>query len=79
MEVGITVDPTTVTEARTPRQMLTVEQAAAALGIGRTTMFALIKAREIETVRIGRLRRVPADAIDTYTDRLITEQTTDGA
>ena len=73
------MDPTPATETRVPRQMLTVEQAAEALGIGRTTMFALIKAREIETVRIGRLRRVPADAIDTYTHRLITEQTTDGA
>ena len=57
-----------------PRQMLTVEQAAEALGIGRTTMFALIKAGEIETVRIGRLRRVPADQIDAYTARLQTEQ-----
>lgn len=57
-----------------PRQMLTVEQAAEALGIGRTTMFALIKSGEIESVRIGRLRRVPADAIEAYTNRLATEQ-----
>ena len=57
-----------------PRQMLTVEQAAQALGIGRTTMFGLIKAGELESVLIGRLRRVPADAIDAYTARLQTEQ-----
>jgi excisionase family DNA binding protein len=57
-----------------PRRMLTVEQAAEALGIGRTTMFALIKSGELDSVRIGRLRRVPADAIDAYTARLQTEQ-----
>ena len=55
------------------RAMLTVEQAAETLGIGRTTMFALIKRGDIESVRIGRLRRVPADAIDTYTQRLLSE------
>lgn len=57
-----------------PRLMLTVEQAAEALGIGRTTMFALVKSGEIQSVRIGRLRRVPAAAIDAYTQRLINEQ-----
>lgn len=56
-----------------PRQMLTVEQAAEALGIGRTTMFALIKSGEIKAVRIGHLRRVPADEIDTYTARRASE------
>lgn len=58
----------------TPRRMLTVEQAAEALGIGRTNVFALIKNGELESVRIGRLRRIPAEAIDTYTTRLHTEQ-----
>ena len=57
-----------------PRMMLTPEQAAEALGIGRTTIFALIKSGEIESIRIGRLRRVPADAIKAYTSRLSTEQ-----
>jgi excisionase family DNA binding protein len=63
----------------TPRTMLTPEQAAEALGIGRTTMFALIKSGEIESVRVGRLRRVPLDSIEAYTNRLITEQNHEGA
>lgn len=54
--------------------MLTVEQAAEALGIGRTGAFALVKSGELESVLIGRFRRVPADAIDAYTARLQTEQ-----
>lgn len=57
-----------------PRRMLTVEQAADALGIGRTTTYALVKTGELESVRIGRLRRIPADAINAYTARLQADQ-----
>ncbi len=46
--------------------MLTVEEAAERLGIGRTLMYALITAGDVESVRIGRLRRVPADALDAF-------------
>jgi excisionase family DNA binding protein len=54
--------------------MLSVEQAAEALGIGRTTTYALVKSGQLESVLIGRLRRIPADAIDAYTTRLEAEQ-----
>lgn len=63
-----------ITEQPTPRQMLTVEQAAAALGIGRTSMFALIKSGEVTSVRIGHSRRVPADAIAAYVAWLVAQQ-----
>jgi excisionase family DNA binding protein len=53
-----------------PRSLLTVEKAAKQLSIGRTTMYALIKAGEITTVRIGHLRRVPSDAITAYINQL---------
>jgi excisionase family DNA binding protein len=66
--------PTPTGQPLSPRLMLTAEQAAEALGIGRTNVFALIKSGELESIRIGRLRRVPADAIDTYTAKLQTEQ-----
>lgn len=61
-------------QTTTPRVLLTVEQAADALGIGRTNMFALIKSGEIESVKVGRLRRVPAAALDAYTARLNAQQ-----
>lgn len=50
--------------------LLTAEQAADQLGIGRTKMFALIAAEEIESVTIGRHRRVPMDALEDYVRRL---------
>lgn len=57
-----------------PRVLLTVEAAAERLSVGRTTMYALIKAGEITTVRVGRLRRVPAEALTAYTAALLAEQ-----
>jgi excisionase family DNA binding protein len=57
-----------------PRVLLTVEAAAEQLSIGRTTMYALIKDGQITTVRVGRLRRIPADALTAYTARLIAAQ-----
>lgn len=49
-----------------PRALLSVEEAATQLGVSRSTMYEIIKSGEIETVKVGRLRRVPADAIDAY-------------
>lgn len=57
---------TTTDQARPFRLVLTVEEAAERLGIGRTLMYALVAAGEVESVRIGRLRRIPTDALDAY-------------
>lgn len=46
--------------------LLTVEEAGAALGVGRTLMFELIARGDIRTVRVGRLRRVRPDDLDAY-------------
>ena len=54
--------------------LLTVEEAARRLSIGRTTMYALLKDGQINSVRIGRLRRIPAPALTEYAARLTTEQ-----
>lgn len=58
----------------TPRVLLTVEDAARRLSLGRTTMYALIKDGQIRTVRIGQLRRVPADALTAYVAQLADQQ-----
>ncbi len=56
----------------TVRLLLTVEEAAKRLGIGRTLMYALVKDGEVESVQIGRLRRIPADALPRYLEQLRT-------
>ncbi|WP_073255282.1 helix-turn-helix domain-containing protein [Cryptosporangium aurantiacum] len=50
--------------------VLTVEEAARHLRIGRTSMYALVSSGEVESVTIGRLRRVPRSALDDYVNRL---------
>ncbi|BBC95012.1 DNA-binding protein [Streptomyces rochei] len=54
--------------------LLTVKEAAACLRIGRTTCFALIRTGELESLMIGGLRRVPADAPAAYLARRRAEQ-----
>ncbi|ROR43406.1 helix-turn-helix domain-containing protein [Kitasatospora cineracea] len=52
---------------------LTVEEAARRLGVGRTTMFALIRTGEVPSIPIGRLHRVPAEALTQYVRRRMQE------
>ncbi|WP_340559407.1 excisionase family DNA-binding protein [Streptomyces sp. GSL17-111] len=52
--------------------LLTVEEAARRLGIGRTVCYRLIGSGDLESVTVGRLRRVPAEAIPEYVARLRT-------
>ena len=59
------------TGAPVERLLLTVEEVAEALHVGRTRVFSLIAAKEIESVKIGNLRRVPVDAVRDYTARLV--------
>jgi excisionase family DNA binding protein len=60
------------TKPRVPL-LLTVEEAAEALTISRWKVFDLIRSRELRSVKIGGLRRVPQAAIDEYIARLLTE------
>lgn len=50
--------------------LLTVEEAARRLRIGRTFCFRLIGTGELESVPVGRLRRVPPAAVHEYVNRL---------
>ncbi|AKA05138.1 excisionase [Streptomyces noursei ZPM] len=48
---------------------LTVEQAARRLGIGRTKMYEYVTSGEIRSVKIGSLRRIPAEAVGEFLAR----------
>lgn len=71
-EVPTMVTPTGDSEP--PRLLITVEAAAELLSISRTRMYALIKAGEVMSVRVGRLRRIPVGALDAFMTRLLTDQ-----
>jgi len=65
-----TEEPTLMSETRVAPQLLTVEQAAEALHIGRAKAWTLVASGEIQSVTIGRLRRITPAAIDRYIARL---------
>ena len=53
--------------------LLTPEEAAEMVAIGRTKLYALLRVGAIESVRIGGSRRIPADALEAYVERLRAE------
>jgi excisionase family DNA binding protein len=57
-----------------PRLLLTVEEAAERIGICRSNMFKLIRRGEVQSIKVGRLRRVTPAALEDYVRRLTTEQ-----
>lgn len=56
------------------RLLYSVEEAADLLGIGRTFMFHLVATGEIDSFKIGKRRKIPRGALDSYIERLRTEQ-----
>ncbi|MFD7224768.1 helix-turn-helix domain-containing protein [Streptomyces sp. NPDC059892] len=54
--------------------LLTVEEAARRLRIGRTTCYRLIRAGELESIPVGSLRRIPADALAEFVAHRRAEQ-----
>lgn len=48
------------------RLLLTVEEAADRLCIGRSLMYELIGCGQIASIRVGRLRRVPQESLTDY-------------
>jgi excisionase family DNA binding protein len=66
--------PATAASLTPARELLRVEEAAERLAIGRTSMFALLKERTVESVKVGRLRRVPLDSLTAYINSLVADQ-----
>ena len=58
--------------------LLTVNEVAARLAIGRTTLYQLITSQELRTVKIGRARRIPESAVNEWIARHIRDQEPEG-
>jgi excisionase family DNA binding protein len=56
------------------RLLLTVNEAAEALGISRAMVYRLINAGELHTVKIGKARRISVEELQKYVERLSEEQ-----
>ena len=51
--------------------LVSVADAARMLSIGRTAAWELVRKQKIKSVKIGRTRRVPIEAIQEYIERLM--------
>lgn len=54
--------------------LLTAEEAAKELRIGRTRMYDLIRRREVISIKVDGIRRVPYAELVSYVKRLVAEQ-----
>lgn len=61
---------TAIPEPPMRKLLLTPEEAAQVLGIGRTKVYELMLSNAIESVKIGASRRVPVHSLNTFVDAL---------
>lgn len=73
VEIGEAVSPAPVVSTQATSAdliLLTVEEAAVRLRIGRTSMYRLVATGAVESVTVGRLRRVPVECLAEYVSQL---------
>ena len=52
------------------RLLLTIEEAADRLSLGRTTTYGLVNRGDLASVKIGKSRRITVDALERYVQNL---------
>lgn len=58
--------------------LVSVEEAAGLLGIGRTTVYEMIRRGDVRPIRIGRCVRIPQRELEAFVERLVGESRSDG-
>ena len=56
------------------KKLLNVNEAASALGLGRSLVYTLVATRELTSIKIGRARRIPVSAIDEFIERRLEQE-----
>lgn len=54
--------------------LLTVPQAADRLGVGRSLLYEMIRRGEVQSIRIGRARRIPVSALECFVQERLEEE-----
>ena len=55
------------------RTLLSIPEAGEALHLGETKMKELVARGELLSIKIGKSRRIPANVVRSYVERLVTE------
>jgi excisionase family DNA binding protein len=64
-------DPVTESVITDDQLLVTPEEAGRRLSVGRTTIYELMASGELQSVSIGRCRRVPVISLSSFVNRLI--------
>ncbi len=57
-----------------PPEFLTVQQCCERLNIPRSAVYLLLMSKQLSSIKIGRLRRVPVAAVEAFIARQLAEQ-----
>ena len=52
---------------------VSVEEAASLLGVGRSTIFELIRAQRLASIKVGKRRLIPTDELEAFIHRAMAE------
>lgn len=71
--------PEPLAKSDDPRMLLTVKDVEAALQLGRTRAYELVRSGELPVIRIGRAVRIPRDALRRWVEaQVAAAQSSDG-
>jgi excisionase family DNA binding protein len=62
------------TRAAPPVKLLRAREVAVQMGISESQVWALVRSGELESIKIGWSRRIPADAVDKYIKRRLDDE-----
>lgn len=57
--------------------LLTIPEVAGQLNLGRSLVYLLIMRGEIDSIKVGRARRVPAEALERFIEEKLAEEKTE--
>ena len=53
--------------------LVSVDEAAAMLSLGRTLVWELVRKKELQSVKVGRTRRILVSSVHEYVEKLMTQ------
>jgi excisionase family DNA binding protein len=66
-----------MTNLEISKKLLTINEAASALGLGRSLIYTLVAKGELKSIKIGRARRIPLSAIDEFIEQRLEQEPSD--
>lgn len=73
MSIDFPTDPPINRHGDLPALLITVEEAARLLGIGRTKAYELVMSGEVQSIKLGRRRLMVRASLDSFIEKKVAE------